>query len=171
MKKSNWFDTIFLPSLFEYAGPGVSKRITEKQAVCFCKQKGIKERQHANLSYYGVSYVVCTEYTYKWNGRNVSVTFYRNGPMVHFGETKEESEIRAKKQEIDRYKKECKDVKKMKVNRPEKFFEKLEKASENLYICIKCFDASAASEDDEELDDSIFDLEEAEKRYYKYYFA
>lgn len=171
MKKSNWFDTVFLPSLFEYAGVGQSKRISEKQAECFERQHGVFEKQHTNLSYFGVSYVTCTTYTYLWNDRTVEVMHSRTGITIHFGMTKEEEQEYQKRLEKSRDSKDMDSIARMKERRPEKFKEKFEKAAENLLLCILLFDASAASEDDSDFEDALFYLEDAEKRYYKYYFA
>lgn len=40
-----------------------------------------------------------------------------------------------------------------------------------LILCLRLFDASAASEEDADFEDALFDLDQAEIRYYKYYFA
>lgn len=171
MGKSNWFDTVFLPSLFEYVGKGRTKRISEKQANCFVSQRGVEEIQHTGLSYYGSSYVVCTEYQYNWNGRPVSLFCTKRGNELSFGMTQEENSEFMKERKKEELFREFEKARILKRRRPEKFNEKLESAQRNLLTLIRCFDASAASEDEEDLEDTLYDLEAAEMMYYKYYFA
>ncbi len=168
----NWFDDVFLPSLFDYAGTS-EKIISEKQLMVFERQDGVKIEQFTRQnSINGGFYVFGGCLHYEWRGRIVNVYPLKNGKAkIHFGFTEGEHRAWLKSVEEVRMKKSCESASKLKKRDPEKFFDKLRKAEAELLLCIKLLDAAAASEDDSELEDSIFDLEEAERRYYKYYFA
>ena len=168
-----WFDDVFLPSLFKCPRPKGFLWLSENQTECFIRQRGVESHQFLTQNTInGGFYVFGGNYTYDWNGRKVSVFPCKSGiSRLYFGQTEEEKQqfwkLSEQKSLLDGIEKAIK----MKGRNPKRFSEKLMKATENLLICIKCFDACAASEDDEELEDALFDLEEAEKSYYKYYFA
>lgn len=171
MKKSNWFDTVFLPSMFEYAGIGVSKKISEKQFDCFVRQRGVYKIQHRNQSYFGSSYVTCCEYQYSWNGRCVSVLHGRYGYTVTFNQTEEEQDKMAREYQKKQYNKEREAATKLKARHPDEFQRLLQSAEKDLLRAIQDFNCSAASENDEEFMIDFEDLQLAEEQYYKYYFA
>lgn len=172
MGKSKWFDDVFLPSLFERYGTSKGW-LSEKQFMCFERQNGVKTRQLTRQNSINDGfYVFGAVLEYTWNGRIISVFPRKSGKAeIYFGRTKEEDAQFLIEEEKRQYKKSMESAQKMKEKRPEEFEKRLEKAAQDLLICIRCLDASAASENDDELEDAIFDLEEAEKRYYKYYFA
>lgn len=166
-----WFDETFLPSLFEYAGIDVSKRISERQADCFIRQKGVTDMQHTNIGYYGASYVVCTTYSYVWNGRKVVVMDSMRGYTIRFGMTEEERKRYQENRIIEQDKKDIERYARTKERRPDKYKSLLEKAANNFYIAIKLLDASAACENDETFATDFSDFLFDEKEFYKYYFA
>lgn len=170
-RKNTWFETVFLPSLFDYAGIGQSKRISEKQFDCFIRQNGVTEKQNLSMSYYGNFYVASTTHSYFWNGRNVKVISSKTGYYINFGETEEESAMRLKDVEKKRYEKDRESASKLKIRKPDIFSKLLEEAAEDLYLCIKLLDASAASDDDSAFLLTMEDLEITEKEYYRFYFA
>lgn len=179
-KKNTWFDDTFLPSLFERYQETKNKPdfkgfiwLSEKQFDCFKRQSGVKSQQlMTQNTINGGFYVFGCVYEYNWNERSISVYPCKNGiAKLHFGNTEEEKELfRQSEKSKEKYRKFV-EAKRLKLKMPEKFMERMKKAEESLLLHIKCVDASAASEDDEDFLCDLEDLERAEERYYRYYFA
>lgn len=172
MKKSNWFDDVFIPSLFDYFQKG-GKTISEKQLYVFEGKNGVKSHQLLQQnSINGGFYVFGSSMEYKWRGREVYVYPQSNGrARISFSMTKEEKENWKIEQEKDGESEKIREIKEMKKENPERFSQRLEKAEKRLIKSIRYLDASAASDDDDDFSVSVDDFWRASKIYYMYYFA
>lgn len=85
---NKWFDEVFLPSLFEYAGINHRAIISHGQyEICTRNMRKVSNTKYDTFNY-------------EWHGRNVHVVwFYNNSGTIEFGFTEfEQSEIARKGQ-------------------------------------------------------------------------
>ena len=123
--KSNWFDTVFLKSIFDCTGINAEKWLTAKQTA-ICTQ--YMERKSARIeAAYG--YQNHENYVYNWNGREVWLSYSKkNGcSTIHFGYTTEEQAKAADDYETEK-KKQIKERAERKLRlHPEKYAAHIEK--------------------------------------------
>lgn len=153
MPKNNWFDEIFLPSIFEYVQKSVGLckncKISDKQFE-ICRQN-MEEVNTYDINY-GVSY---TYYIYVWNGRKVIVTRYTNS-YISFSLNSTESEQARQEEEKAREAEKLERLERIKQN-PERLKKSLSKKLEKLENLKNELQEAIADQEDADIIDSIKD--------------
>ena len=150
MPKNQWFDEVFLPSLFEYA----------QKSVGMCKNCKISDKQF-NICRQNMEEVKCYEsdyrinysyYSYKWNDRQVIVTRHNNN-YISFSFNSAEAAQARQEEEAERQAEKMAMLKRIKQNP-----ERLEKSLANKLAKLEKLqnELSEALDDDE--DDDIIDM-------------
>ena len=126
---SKWFDSVFLPSLFERAGTGKSMWLSQKQtAICTDNMK--RETVRYDADGYGT---MCNHdnYSCEWNGRKVNLSYSKKNGCgnIEFSMTAEEAEASRNAFHAERDAERIRVRENVKANKPERVAMHIEKAT------------------------------------------
>ena len=95
---NKWFESTFLPSLFERAGTGKPMWLTRKQTAICTENMDLQAVRVENFAGYGSH----NNYFCEWNGRCVSLCYSKkNGcGTIQFGMNQPEQELAARESEL-----------------------------------------------------------------------
>jgi len=126
---SKWFDSVFLPSLFERAGTDKSLWLSRKQTA-ICTENMERKTVRYDSDGYGTIYNH-DNYSCEWNGRKVNLSYSKkNGcGSIEFSMTSEEAEVSRNAFHAERKAERIRVRENVKANKPERVAKHIEKAS------------------------------------------
>lgn len=129
--KNNWFNEVFMPSIFERAGAGNKKWLTVKQtAICteYMERKSVTYDSDGYGTMYTHYNYVCT-----WDGRNVALWYSKKNKCgcIEFGYNEEELAVLKEKAEEERKRIKAEKVARIK-SKPERLARKISKLTEEI---------------------------------------